>query len=105
MRVLNKLSKHSPMAIFYNLLDVAALATVIIYRHSNPPRRNKKLFRHEKLIELAEELMESELVERAHISRQNSIGKSSLDALRIIGRVSQVIREVDEKLPRKQVIT
>lgn len=98
-------TRRWPMVVFYNLLDVAALATIIIYRHSNPPRKNKKLFRNEKLIELAEELMESELDDRAQISRRNTIGKSSLDALRIMGRISQVIRQVDEKLPRKQVIT
>lgn len=97
-------TKRWPMAVFYNAVDVAALATVIIYRHHNPPTRNKNLYRHDKLIELAEELMEAELQDRSHPSRHNAIGKSALDAFRILGRIEPVVREVNERLPRKQVI-
>ncbi|XP_055910852.1 piggyBac transposable element-derived protein 4-like [Eupeodes corollae] len=59
-----------PMVVFYNLLDVSALATVIIFRHFNPPSKNIKVFRNEKLIQLAQELMEKELDDRSHPSME-----------------------------------
>lgn len=92
-----------PMVVFYNLLDVAALASTIIYRATNPPTTNKKLYRHDKLIELSKHLMRQELELRA-IADRNSLGPSAISALRVLKKIQDdPIRVSADRLARKQV--
>lgn len=91
-----------PMVVFYNLLDAVALATVIINRHFHSPRTTKKLYRNDKLIQIARMLMESEIYERSQPRMHKLIGKSAVEALKTIGRVAR-LPPIYEGIPTEPV--
>ena len=96
-------SNRWPLVFFYNILDVAALASYIIYYEANPMLKKKTCERRLFLRQLGEDLARPAIEERANNVTKIYNIKTAIES--IIGKINPVIPMVEENSAgRKKII-
>lgn len=96
-----KNTKRWPLAIFYNIIDIATLNAYSIYNYANDSFERRKF-----LLDLAKELVESHISQRLNCTN-NSANEKIFNAVKIIGFKHLISRKVEifEKKKIKQLMT